>query len=43
MAPLAKLLVYYVRPNGEGVADGIRLEVEPELENKVNFTEKCWT
>lgn len=35
MAPISKLLVYYVLENGEGVADSIQLPVTPVLENSV--------
>ncbi|XP_066270898.1 C3 and PZP-like alpha-2-macroglobulin domain-containing protein 8 [Branchiostoma lanceolatum] len=35
MAPLSRVVVYYIRPNGEGVADSMQLEVEPEFESKV--------
>ncbi|XP_064595766.1 C3 and PZP-like alpha-2-macroglobulin domain-containing protein 8 [Liolophura sinensis] len=35
MAPLSRLLVYYVRENGEGVADATTLNIEPSFENKL--------
>lgn len=37
MAPLSRLLVYYVRENGEGVADATTLNIEPSFENKVGL------
>ena len=36
MAPISRLLVYYVRPNGEGVTDAIVFTVEPSFRNWVN-------
>ncbi|XP_062412466.1 C3 and PZP-like alpha-2-macroglobulin domain-containing protein 8 isoform X2 [Sardina pilchardus] len=36
MAPLSRLLVYYVRENGEGVTDSLQLPVQPSFENKVS-------
>ncbi|XP_053147686.1 C3 and PZP-like alpha-2-macroglobulin domain-containing protein 8 isoform X2 [Hemicordylus capensis] len=38
MAPLARLLAYYVRENGEGVADSLPLAVKPAFENQVSVT-----
>ncbi|XP_041912709.1 C3 and PZP-like alpha-2-macroglobulin domain-containing protein 8 isoform X1 [Alosa sapidissima] len=38
MAPLSRLLVYYVRENGEGVTDSLQLPVQPSFENKVSVT-----
>ncbi|XP_022095185.1 alpha-2-macroglobulin-like isoform X2 [Acanthaster planci] len=35
MSPAAKLLVYYIRPDKEVVADSISLDVQPEFGNKV--------
>ncbi|KAJ7308317.1 hypothetical protein JRQ81_008851 [Phrynocephalus forsythii] len=35
MAPLGRLLAYYVRENGEGVADSLQFAVEPSFENQV--------
>ncbi|XP_067824744.1 C3 and PZP-like alpha-2-macroglobulin domain-containing protein 8 [Heptranchias perlo] len=35
MTPLSRLLVYYVRENGEGITDSIQLPVQPSYENKV--------
>lgn len=35
MAPFSRLLVYYVRENGEGVTDSLQISVQPELEHKV--------
>ena len=37
MAPLSRLLVYYVRPNGEGVADALRFNVKPKFKNRVSI------
>lgn len=37
MAPKAKLMVYYVRPNGEVVADGLSFNVEGIFENQVTI------
>ncbi|KAK6467323.1 C3 and PZP-like alpha-2-macroglobulin domain-containing protein 8 [Huso huso] len=37
MAPLSRLLVYYVRENGEGVTDSIQLPVQPAYENQVSI------
>ncbi|TRY62333.1 hypothetical protein DNTS_025869, partial [Danionella cerebrum] len=38
MAPLSRLLVYYVRENGEGVTDCLQLPVQPQFENKVSVS-----
>uniref|UniRef100_A0A3P9P539 C3 and PZP like alpha-2-macroglobulin domain containing 8 n=2 Tax=Poecilia reticulata TaxID=8081 RepID=A0A3P9P539_POERE len=38
MAPFSRLLVYYVRENGEGVTDSLQISVQPELENKVSIS-----
>lgn len=35
MAPLSRLLVYYVKENGEGVTDSLQIPIEPIFENKV--------
>lgn len=35
MAPLSRLLIYYVRENGEGVTDSLQIPVKPEFENQV--------
>ncbi|XP_053558866.1 C3 and PZP-like alpha-2-macroglobulin domain-containing protein 8 [Bombina bombina] len=37
MAPLSRLLVYYVRDNGEGVADSSQIMIKPAFENKVSI------
>ncbi|XP_042300739.1 C3 and PZP-like alpha-2-macroglobulin domain-containing protein 8 [Sceloporus undulatus] len=36
MVPLGRLLVYYVRENGEGVADSLQFAVQPSFENQVS-------
>ena len=36
MAPLSRLLVYYVRENGEGVADSFTFNVQPAYKNRVS-------
>nr|XP_020636674.1 C3 and PZP-like alpha-2-macroglobulin domain-containing protein 8 [Pogona vitticeps] len=36
MAPLGRLLVYYVRENGEGIADSLQFAVEAFFENQVS-------
>ncbi|XP_063003438.1 C3 and PZP-like alpha-2-macroglobulin domain-containing protein 8 [Elgaria multicarinata webbii] len=36
MAPLGRLLAYYVRENGEGVADSLQFAVQPSFENQVS-------
>ncbi|XP_018583549.1 C3 and PZP-like alpha-2-macroglobulin domain-containing protein 8 [Scleropages formosus] len=38
MAPLSRLLVYYVRENGEGVTDSLQVAVEPSFENQVSIS-----
>lgn len=35
MAPLGRLLVYYVREDGEGVTDSLQFAVKPSFENQV--------
>lgn len=35
MAPLSRLLVYYVRENGEGVTDSLQIPIQPAFENQV--------
>jgi len=35
MAPLGRLLVYYVRENGEGVTDSLQFSVKSTFENQV--------
>ncbi|CAK8682027.1 unnamed protein product [Clavelina lepadiformis] len=35
MSPMARMLVYYVKDDGEGVADSIHLPVKPKLTNEV--------
>lgn len=37
MAPSARMLVYYVRSNGEIVADSVQFNVEGIFENQVAF------
>lgn len=37
MAPLSRLLVYYVRENGEGITDSAQIPIEPAFENKVKY------
>ncbi|XP_069818383.1 C3 and PZP-like alpha-2-macroglobulin domain-containing protein 8 isoform X2 [Dendropsophus ebraccatus] len=37
MAPLSRLLVYYVRENGEGVTDSTQLLIKPTFENQVSM------
>ncbi|XP_032651269.1 C3 and PZP-like alpha-2-macroglobulin domain-containing protein 8, partial [Chelonoidis abingdonii] len=36
MAPLGRLLVYYVRENGEGVTDSLQFTVKSSFENQVS-------
>uniref|UniRef100_A0A8C5QE18 C3 and PZP like alpha-2-macroglobulin domain containing 8 n=1 Tax=Leptobrachium leishanense TaxID=445787 RepID=A0A8C5QE18_9ANUR len=36
MAPLSRLLVYYVRENGEGVTDSAQIFIKPAFENQVS-------
>jgi len=38
MAPLSRLLLYYVKKDGEGVADSIMIPVKPVLKNRVKVT-----
>ncbi|XP_053442153.1 C3 and PZP-like alpha-2-macroglobulin domain-containing protein 8 isoform X3 [Nycticebus coucang] len=38
MVPLGRLLVFYVRENGEGVADSLQFAVETFFENQVSVT-----
>lgn len=38
MAPLGRLLVYYVRENGEGVTDSLQFPVKSSFENQVLVT-----
>ncbi|XP_025313722.2 C3 and PZP-like alpha-2-macroglobulin domain-containing protein 8 isoform X4 [Canis lupus familiaris] len=38
MVPLGRLLVFYVRENGEGVADNLQFAVENFFENQVSLT-----
>ncbi|XP_076009289.1 C3 and PZP-like alpha-2-macroglobulin domain-containing protein 8 [Genypterus blacodes] len=38
MAPLSRLLVYYVRENGEGVTDSLQIPVQPDFENQVSIS-----
>ncbi|XP_061833863.1 C3 and PZP-like alpha-2-macroglobulin domain-containing protein 8 isoform X1 [Nerophis lumbriciformis] len=38
MAPLSRLLVYYVRENGEGVTDSVQIPIHPTFENKVSVS-----
>lgn len=38
MAPLSRLLVYYVRENGEGVTDSLQIPILPEFENQVSVS-----
>lgn len=38
MAPLSRLLVYYVRENGEGVTDSLQIPVQPNFENQVSIS-----
>ncbi|XP_013402650.1 C3 and PZP-like alpha-2-macroglobulin domain-containing protein 8 [Lingula anatina] len=37
MAPFGRLLVYYVKDTGEGVADTVRFDVQPGYENKISL------
>ncbi|KAH0625707.1 hypothetical protein JD844_033906 [Phrynosoma platyrhinos] len=36
MVPLGRLLAYYVRENGEGVADSLQFAIKPSFENQVS-------
>ncbi|XP_072294012.1 C3 and PZP-like alpha-2-macroglobulin domain-containing protein 8 [Eucyclogobius newberryi] len=38
MAPLSRLLVYYVRENGEGVTDSLQIPVQPSFQNQVSVS-----
>ncbi|KAM4629690.1 C3 and PZP-like alpha-2-macroglobulin domain-containing protein 8 isoform 3-T3 [Polymixia lowei] len=38
MAPLSRLLVYYVRENGEGVTDSLQIPIQPSFENQVSVS-----
>ncbi|XP_034149711.1 C3 and PZP-like alpha-2-macroglobulin domain-containing protein 8 isoform X3 [Esox lucius] len=38
MSPLSRLLVYYVRENGEGVTDSLQIPVQPSFENQVSVS-----
>ncbi|XP_015826901.3 C3 and PZP-like alpha-2-macroglobulin domain-containing protein 8 isoform X1 [Nothobranchius furzeri] len=38
MAPLSRMLVYYVRENGEGVTDSLQISVQPEFENQISVS-----
>ncbi|KAM5193804.1 C3 and PZP-like alpha-2-macroglobulin domain-containing protein 8 [Mantella aurantiaca] len=38
MAPLSRLLVYYVRENGEGITDSAQILIDPAFENKVSVS-----
>ncbi|TDH08472.1 hypothetical protein EPR50_G00098170 [Perca flavescens] len=38
MAPLSRLLVYYVRENGEGVTDSLQIPIQPNFENQVSVS-----
>ncbi|KAM7388308.1 hypothetical protein PAMP_024494 [Pampus punctatissimus] len=38
MAPLSRLLVYYVRENGEGVTDSLQIPIQPDFENQVSVS-----
>ena len=38
MVPSVRLLLYYVRKDGETVADSMVIDVEDKLENQVRFT-----
>lgn len=42
MVPLGRLLVFYVRENGEGVADSLQFTVETFFENQVGDWEPNW-
>lgn len=42
MVPLGRLLVFYVRENGEGVADSLQFAVETFFENQVEHQEPNW-
>ncbi|KAL6107852.1 cpamd8 [Pungitius sinensis] len=38
MAPLSRLLVYYVRENGEGVTDSLQIPIRADFENQVSVS-----
>ncbi|XP_029002338.1 C3 and PZP-like alpha-2-macroglobulin domain-containing protein 8 [Betta splendens] len=38
MAPLSRVLVYYVRESGEGVADALQVPIQPHFENQVSVS-----
>nr|XP_029488379.1 C3 and PZP-like alpha-2-macroglobulin domain-containing protein 8 [Oncorhynchus nerka] len=38
MAPLSRLLVYYVKENGEGVTDSLQIPVQTSFENQVSVS-----
>ncbi|XP_071343784.1 C3 and PZP-like alpha-2-macroglobulin domain-containing protein 8 isoform X1 [Trachinotus anak] len=38
MAPVSRLLVYYVRENGEGVTDSLQIPIQPDFENQVSVS-----
>ncbi|XP_077993522.1 C3 and PZP-like alpha-2-macroglobulin domain-containing protein 8 [Glandiceps talaboti] len=38
MAPITRLLVYYVRENDEGVADSMQMTVTPKFENQISMS-----
>nr|XP_040039708.1 C3 and PZP-like alpha-2-macroglobulin domain-containing protein 8 [Gasterosteus aculeatus aculeatus] len=38
MAPLSRLLVYYVRENGEGVTDSLQIPIQADFENQVSVS-----
>nr|CAB3233265.1 C3 and PZP-like alpha-2-macroglobulin domain-containing protein 8 [Phallusia mammillata] len=38
MAPMSRMVVYYVREDGEGIADSIQLPVKAKLQNKVKIS-----
>lgn len=42
MVPVGRLLVFYVRENGEGVADSLQFTVEPFFENQVERRDPSW-
>ena len=42
MVPLGRLLAFYVRENGEGVADSLQFAVETFFENQVEHREPNW-
>ncbi len=36
MSPVVRVLVYYIRPDGEVVADAMTIKVQPTFKNKVS-------